>query len=335
METEAGTASADLIAELLLQGRQYSFVQALRLLRLAIPAEKSSTEVDASFSSRIRIRPQLSLSFPTSDVHSVEQTSADPLQYVLTATFLGLYGTSSPLPTFYTEDLLHSNSDGYSAARDFLDVLNTSLYSLLFRCWGKHNFIYNLFEERKDEFIERLYCLLNIGGLEVQGSLIEPYALLRYMGLITLRTHSAEGLRALLADFFNEPTLRIHQFTPRTVNIPVEQSCSLGSACSSLGEDCMVGSVLTDRMCKFTVHISPETYEGCKRFFPSSPEFAKLKNLIDFYISRPLLWDLVITFKPEQIQPLRLGAEEWSRLGWNTWLIGAADAAINPNVMIC
>ena len=59
-------------------------------------------------------------------------------RYRIEANFFGLYGVTSPLPTFYTEDLIDEMRQGHSAGRDFVDILHAALYPLLFRAWEKH-----------------------------------------------------------------------------------------------------------------------------------------------------------------------------------------------------
>src|SRR5690606_24804533 len=97
MASENGSEDAALKARLLKSGGRYAFFQAWRLLRLMGQAQAGSP-VD------IRVRPNLTLDFPGTDLNSIEQLG--PNRYRLTANFLGLYGVTSPLPNFITEDLL-------------------------------------------------------------------------------------------------------------------------------------------------------------------------------------------------------------------------------------
>ena len=93
MAIETGSETAALKARLLQNGHRYSFLQVYRLLRLI--ARKEGIELK-----EIKTRPNTSLAFPESDVFSVRER--DGGGYQLTVNFLGLYGVSSPLPTFYT-----------------------------------------------------------------------------------------------------------------------------------------------------------------------------------------------------------------------------------------
>ncbi|MBW4964505.1 type VI secretion system baseplate subunit TssG, partial [Sulfitobacter sp. CW3] len=77
---------------LLANGRDYAFFQALRLLRLRFAD-------DHAFSDGVRVRPGLGLGFPESDILAIDQDASG--RYHLQASFFGLYGVTSPLPTFY------------------------------------------------------------------------------------------------------------------------------------------------------------------------------------------------------------------------------------------
>jgi len=44
------------------------------------------------------------------EIGGLGEVERDGHRFLITATFLGLYGVSSPLPTFYTEDLMDEAS---------------------------------------------------------------------------------------------------------------------------------------------------------------------------------------------------------------------------------
>jgi len=92
--------------ELLKHGHEFSFFQAIRLLRLINPSGSESQAFSESCD-HISVVPHLSLGFPASDLEKIEELEGNhPPRYKITANFLGLYGSSSPLPTWYTEELL-------------------------------------------------------------------------------------------------------------------------------------------------------------------------------------------------------------------------------------
>ncbi|MGB9701073.1 MAG: type VI secretion system baseplate subunit TssG, partial [Thermodesulfobacteriota bacterium] len=121
MAGEDRGSSLNLKLDLLEKGHEFSFFQALRLLRrLTKGIEQPSPEGRG----HIKIRPHLSLAFPPADIAQIEENAEDPFSFTVTATFLGLYGSSSPLPTFYTEDLLAEAMEEETVTRDFIDIFN-------------------------------------------------------------------------------------------------------------------------------------------------------------------------------------------------------------------
>ncbi len=317
MARKDGRSGPDLMQELFEQGHRFSFIQAFRFLRSSLRAQMGKETEEEDLLRRIRVRPDLSLSFPGTDLESVKETS--PGHYLVTATFLGLYGTSSPLPTFYTEDLLEERAQDRDISRRFLDLLNSRLYALDFKIWARHRLFFKLLEERDPAVVERLYSFLGLAGEEARARVEDAYGMLRYMGLTTLFPRSAEGLRALLEDAVGGGKMAIRQCVLRTVPIPEDQRCLLGVRGNRLGE-ASLGQEIADRMGKFRVEVGPVDGEGLHRLLPDRPVFARVKKLVGFYLDQPLDWDMKITLEPQSAQTARLGGEEWSRLGWNTWL---------------
>ena len=114
----------------------------------------------------LRFRPDLSLAHPSSDVSSVERiTGPDGEDRLLVeTTFLGLYGTMSPLPSSYAEDVLHDHSEE-SLVRGFLDIFHHRLIALFYRCWKKYRHHVQYRKGAQDEFSRRL---LSLAGLDVE-----------------------------------------------------------------------------------------------------------------------------------------------------------------------
>jgi predicted component of type VI protein secretion system len=94
---------AGLKLELLKEGHAFSFFQVMRLLRFFIRQSSGAPKSLSDLDQKIRIKPNLSLAFPASDVECIEELEDhDGAQFLITVNFMGLYGSVSPLPTFYT-----------------------------------------------------------------------------------------------------------------------------------------------------------------------------------------------------------------------------------------
>lgn len=327
-------STPNLTERLTQEGQRFSFIQAMRLLRFLVQKESGATADEQELNRRIQVRPELSLNFPGTDITSIKKLHWEPSCYLITATFLGLYGSSSPLPTFYTEDLFHEQGEDNSITRDFLDIINKVLYPLFFRCWCKYHLGYQIAEEKNPGALYRLFSLLGLENGLFQRHFQNPYRLLRYIGLTTQSPRSSEGLRALLADGLEEASLYIVQCVERVATIPEDQRFLLGQSGNVLGENSFIGLQISDRMGKFRIQIGPADSDTLHRFLPDQKPFEEMVELIHFYLDQPLFWDLEITVKAGEVGHAGLGTDRWSGLGWNTWLFSGPSPGKEMSVRL-
>jgi type VI secretion system protein ImpG len=315
MADTPGRTTSPLMVDLLQSGHQFSFVQVMRLARRFLDPRGAEGLPEVPWQDRVRIRPELSLAFPAADVARVERVGAD---LRVTATFLGLYGTSSPLPIFYTEDLLDEASCDESVIRDFLDIVHQRLYHLYFQCWSKYRLFIRVVEENNPVDRERLYCLIGLGEKELRDTVPDSWSLLRYAGILSQYPRSALGLKTLLRDVFAIKSIRITQNVQRMVPIPADQRLSMGTSCCRLGVDAVLGSEIADQMGKFRIEIGPLSWEGYNDLVPGTPLHEKLVRYVRFYLVDPLAVELKLILAAGEAKPLRLG-DPTARLGLNTW----------------
>lgn len=307
-------------SDLLGKAHKFSFFQVMRLLRLFLhplerPGEKKSAEEEY-----IRIRPELSLSFPPADVAKIEEGDREKPLFFITTTHLGLYGSSSPLPTFYTEDLLDEAAEDMSVTRDFIDIFNHRLYLLLFRCWGKYRLFLQVIEENNPEVLGKLFCLIGLGEKELRKDLPESYSLIRYTGLFTQFPKSASGLQALLHDGLGKIPVEVIPCVKRVVKIPPDQRLVLGKAGSGLGEESFLGEEIDDRMGKFRLRIGPLKSDPFHSLLPGSVDHQRLAFLTRFYLLDVLEYDIELILAEKEAETISLGGSQWSRLGLDTWV---------------
>ncbi len=318
---------------LLQEAHEFSFYQVIRLLRAWEEDEARTHSGYGRSSNGIKVRPQLSLAFPPADIAEIEHSDDDSLpRYTVTATFLGLYGPSSPLPTFYTEDLLMEAAEDETVTRDFLDILNQPLYELLFKCWAKYRLFIEVVEEQSQDQIERLLCLLGLGAPQLVQDLPEAYRLIRYLGIITQHPRSAVGLKTILRDILKGMPIDLEPCLPRMAPIPEEQRCYLGKSGSTLGVDSYIGKEILDRTGRFRIKIGPLTREQFSRLFPGGEIHRMMVTVTDFYLATSLEYDMEVALDPSEVKSACLGAAQWSRLGYDTWIY-SGELGIQPTVI--
>lgn len=303
-----GQTYSDIFRSLLSHGHEFHFVQVMRLSRAFLGQLN-----------RVRVRPGLSLGFPAADIAGIETTGADDTDLLVNATFGGLYGVDSPLPTFITEELQDELSSDSSVCRDFLDIIHQQLYLLVSSCWSKYRLCIKVAEQGDPRDSERLLCLIGLGGADAAEGLPDSTSLLRYVNLFTQMPRSALGLQTLLRDALNTNSITICQCSRRMARIPADQRMLMGKTGSSLGMDTVMGNELSDRMGKFVVRIGPLRMKEFMALLPGTDRHARLVALVRFYIIDPLEFDLLLTLAAGEVHPLCLGAQDGPRLGWNTW----------------
>ncbi|HEB49758.1 MAG TPA: type VI secretion system baseplate subunit TssG [Desulfobulbus sp.] len=327
--TDRGTTPdlrLDLKLSLLKEGHSYSFYQVLRLLRCCLDrAGEEGAGSDGDPLDRVLVRPGLSLAFPPADVEGVEEiVHGEESRFRVTATFFGLYGVSSPLPTFYTEELMDEASDDESVSREFLDIIHHRLYRLLFQAWLKYRQAPQVLEERNQDHVERLFCLLGLGEPEFREGIRDSPRLLRYTGLFAQSCRSALGLETLLRDGLGLP-VQVEPCVRRKARIPDDQRIRLGAMTVPLGRDSFLGQEMDDRMGKFRIRVGPLAEEDYRAFFPGSPMLERLVELTGLYLLEPLEYDIDVTMAAREGRTTCLGGPQWASLGLDTWLFSDGE----------
>lgn len=327
MAVQTGQSAFNITAELLKKGQQFSFIQVMRLMRLSghLPETAEDPQTFARQRRNLRIRPQNNLNFPATDVSSIEKIPGEEPVFLVNATFLGLYGPASPLPTFYTEDLMQQEADEESATRDFLDIFNHRLYTLFFHCCMKYRLFFQVCEENNPETLDKLFCLLGLGESRHRQDMPYAYSLLRYSGILSQHPRSAWGLETMLGDAFSYAPVKVMQCSRRRVKIPLSQRLLLGRAGSSLGTDSVIGEQIEDHTGKFRLRVGPVNFSRFQQLLPGSEENERLTILTRFYLQDPLEYDMELILKEGETSSVCLGSETTSRLGMDTWIFSCEE----------
>lgn len=328
-------ATSELKRDLLREGEQFSFFQAMRLLRVLSRARTGGSAGPESPAENppIRIRPKLSLAFPPADIDRIREADApdaapdaanDPASgYHITANFLGLYGSSAPLPTFYTEDLMDEAASDETVSRDFVDLVNQRIFELFYDCCIKYRQFFQVVEAGSPQHLERLFCLLGLGDKPLRAGVAEPFRLLRYIGLLTQKPRSGMGLLTLLRDSLDGIPVDVIPCVERRAEIPEDQKLILGGGAQGLGVDTVIGREIVDRMGKFRVQIGPLDSAGFQSFYPGAKNYQELCFLTDLYVLEGLAYDIEVILAEGEATTACLADPDRSRLGLNTWVFSS------------
>lgn len=353
---------------LLKDGTDLNFFQAVHLLERLFPDRGRLGTGDDMRSEPLRFETLNSLAFPAAEVAGVlpplsfkdqaaqletarrgDEPPADPdaLPPVkellkkgdgplrMSVTFMGLYGVSSPLPSYFTDPITLRKVE-YFELKKFLDIFTHRMYSLFYRSWKKYRHAVQFSPDKPDEYTLRLLALTGQwprrnkkAGRQGESSDFNlrriPYA--RFLGN---RVRSAKGLQQLLRGYFGFERVRIRQFEADWVEIPVK--ARLGAGGVKLGQSIRLGDKMQDRLSRFTVEIGPLPRSLFNRFLPTAEEtlrgttegpaggiLGQVRELIDAYLRDPLEYRVKVILEPEADEVPALGTDH-ARMGMGIWL---------------
>jgi type VI secretion system protein ImpH len=320
MAADERTGATRLIQDLTEGAPGFSFFQVVRLLEASLPDKVRTGHRGPVRDEAVRFRPNLSFGFPGADVERVERMDGTGPPYRVTVNFLGLYGSSSPLPAFFTEDILDRDPED-GAQRDFLDLFHHRVVALFYRCWRKYRHDVGYRAGAADETSGRLYALAGLGMPELRGALgVDGERLLAYLGLLALRGRSPAKIAGVLGDYLDGVPVQVEPFVPRTVRLGPKAVNHLGRRHCRLGRDFVLGSRVRDIAGKFKVVLGPMSLKGLLRHLPGAPDHAPVRGLVRLMLREPLAFDVTLRLKADEVPRWDLVREGPCRLGWTTWL---------------
>lgn len=329
----------------------FDFFQLLHLLETEAGSPVPLGRGGPFRSEAIRLRPDASLLFPPSDVRRVEAPARIRVQrgpdderawdwvdipHRITVNFMGLYGTAAPTPIYFTE--LITSSDVETEAKvpelvDFLDLFNHRVLSLFWRAWLKYRYPYRWQPGAGDEVSNQLLSFIGLGDPQTrQRTGLPASRLLRYLGLLALRTRPPVGLEILLSDHFGV-AVQVQERVFRWVAIPPEGHNRIGVANTQLGTDLSIGERVPDRAGKIRVSLGPLHFDEYLGFLPGTGRFRELCALIHLWIGERFEFDVELVVRREEVPEMVMGEASVTRLGWTSWSTSAPGLAVDPRIV--
>jgi len=317
---EEGAALRLLIAN----AARFEFTQAVAIIQQANPQAPPIGRLGPPEQEVLRLRPALELSFASSDLGRIMELpppAGEPvgMRYVLECRFMGLYGQASPLPTYFTENLLAL--DNAAPERAFIDIFNHRLLSLAYRVMTKYRFT------ESPQYRERLLSLVGMSPADTSpadGSRIEPSALLACAGLLSQQPRSAAALEGVLAYWLEAP-VAIDQCVEQWIDLPRDRQTQLGPN-FRLGIDATCGERVFDRSTSFRVVIGPVTGEGFRALLPEGPDNLAVHELVAEFNAECLDYQLEVLVRASDLPAPQL--QGVARLGWDTRMVGDPTSII-------
>jgi type VI secretion system protein ImpH len=299
---------------------QFDFFQALRRIDAVNPDRPRTGEALNLADDAVRLGQIPSLIFAPSTLAEFEPASeGHPAR--LSTYFFGLFGPSGALPLHLTEYARERvrNVGDLSLVR-FVDLFHHRMLSLFYRAWATSRATVGFDRPGADRFATYIASLFGVGMASLRDRDGMPdLAKLHFSGRLALQTRPAEGLRAIIADYFKLP-VEIEQFYPEWVRLPKASLCALGDSetTGTLGSTATIGERFHVYHHKFRIRIGPMTFADFKRLLPDGRSLSRLVPLVRNYIGDELNWDVMLILIREEVPSVTLG--EAGMLGWTSWL---------------
>lgn len=303
---------------------RFDFYQAVRLLEQLSPNRQPPGENHDPEDDCVAFNATIHSRFPASALDEVKP--ADPKHPAprMAVNFLGLAGAHGALPPPYTELIAERVWKGDRAMRDFLDIFNHRLISLLYRVRQKHRIGLEGKAPWQSRFARFLFSFIGLGTPGLQYRMhIEDHALLFYAGLLIHQPRSIVALEALLKDYFQVPARGI-SFSGQWLYLDTEEQTRLGlhqGRHHILGQSATLGSRVWDQENRFEVELGPLSLSEFLNFLPIGWAFVPLTELIRFFVGQDLDYGFRLRLKAGEVPDCHLSGEQHgARLGWTSWL---------------
>ncbi|MGF1751775.1 type VI secretion system baseplate subunit TssG [Vibrio cionasavignyae] len=326
-----------MINQLSASTNEFSFYQAVSLLEKYYQLESGTDFVAVGenkyfYQERIEFSVSPNLSFPKSDMDYIAHMERNGRNYSRVETnFLGLHGSSSPLPATYTEKLAGRDPED-NPVKDFFDFFHNRYNSLLYRVWKKYRYHIQYQSGASDQFSGRVLHLAGLSSViqECDVAELDRAKILSYVNQLSTRTRSPKLISGIVAHYFSLSSVKIEEWVYRRVNISAIQRNKLNRSNCLLGQNLHLGQSVADLNGKFNVCIDNINFATFKQFSNGGELHRTLVALMRFILRDPMSWDLMLTVDLDSIPKNMLGQGKGNNLGQTFWLgkPSAQDAQI-------
>lgn len=326
MATHGWRKSASLEEWLFDEGRRFDFFQAVALLEARAGAPAGVGEGSEPQEEAVRFKSTIALAFAETDVASIQRPLSPGEPAEMTVNFIGLGGALGPLPLPFAEIVLQRAVRGDTALRDFLDIFNHRLVSLIYRARKQHRLSLGVRSPEQGDAARYLFALLGLGSPALRGRLGMPdRALLHHAGLFSRPVRSVVGLETILRHHFGVP-VEVRPLTGRYCPLERHDWTTIGRLGRNhrLGESAVLGTRVWDQEAAFDLRVGPVAFETFLRFLPGGDALGPLCTLTRFYAGEVQDFRVRLVLRAAAVRPARLGATHGARLGVTAWLGSAA-----------
>jgi type VI secretion system protein ImpH len=365
MSTASWRKNTAVIDKLVQHPYQFSFKQAVRVIERSNNyndmVEMSAIQSVGCFmppqSECIRFTTRQSLSFPSSEISSIEplyQNNKENNQWRMELNFIGLTGSNGVLPYHYTETVLKRMKLKDRTVAEFFNLFNHRAASLFFQSSSKYfapleyersrlpnnTSKANKAKSKTDNFTQMLLSLVGLGTGNLTNRLYtSDESVLRYAGLLSSSVRTATGLKQILESHFCLP-VEIKEFVGQWQPLIDDVRTKLPYGGSSgqnnqLGKTVMLGKSGFFAQGKINIILGPLTAEQLHKFTPQTPYIKALDEFVRLYLGFEHDYSFILrTLKKELPTQASLSGQDKTILGWTSWLSSRRLSAEHGNTVV-
>ncbi|MBL8266489.1 type VI secretion system baseplate subunit TssG [Steroidobacter sp.] len=318
------------LTQLQSQPHGYSLFAALRLLEQSFADRPRLGEARKAADDPVRLGQAPHLSFAPCDVAQLISNEDEPVR--LEQFSFGVFGPNGALPLHLTELAYERRRHKDDATIvDFINLFQHRLTALFYRAWAESEPAVSLDRPDSDRFRTYVGALIGMAPDSARDADSAPdYAKLSRAGLFAAQPRSAEGLEAVLADYFGID-VEVRQFVGSWMEIPDDLRCRLGGLEeAALGSNATLGVATWQCQHKFEIVLGPLPHTAFANFLPGAAGLAELHSLVRLYTNDEWEWQVRLLLRDVEIPGARLDGT--NPLGWTSWLgerrAHAADVVI-------
>jgi type VI secretion system protein ImpH len=339
--------SSPLHAQVLASATRWDFFVTVGMLERLTPDAVRIGGDGPAQGEAIRFHHDPSLAFSAGDVSaaSYELVPRGPAaalerkqyRYHVTTTFLGLTGSSSPLPLFMSEEIAQLQ-DAAQLRREFLDIFHHRLVSFVFRIGVKYDIAREFSLDCSDAWTRRVLALAGFDAWSGRKTKHIPvWRLARLAPLLASRVRSARAIEVALRDVCGEAlgdaTIEILQFAGGWSPLDPSQRTLLAVSNSVLGRSAVLGVQCFHRAGKAVIRIGP-LRENFRRFLVDGDMYPVVRELLELMSPEPIDFELDLELDARARPPFVLGRESGQRIGVDTWLSSRSGPANATHVKV-
>lgn len=296
--------------------RYGSFFQIARMLERSKPECAAIGHLGPAARESVWFRNDARLIFATADVTGI---STQGNHVVVTTTFLGLTGTTTPLAIFFAEDVIRSDDSAGEALAAFYDLFHHRTISFIYRAWAKYRPMPQFLANGEDSFTRRSLALIGVApDTPIAKGALPAFDQLSLAPVLTGRVRSARTLKLVLARVFPGTPMDIESFVERRVVLEESERTRLGQVKTTIGRDFTVGRSVRDRSGRFRVRVGPVDHATSERFLPGGRDFPRLRDIIEHFTRGVLEAEMDVELDQSANPRFRLASAAGSRLGVTT-----------------